>query len=253
MDTDQIAAAILSARARRQPLPPITDSFSMTMRQAYEVQAAVTAHRIAAGQKVIGWKLGYTSRAMREQMGISEMNFGPLTDSMLLANNSQVPATTVQPMVEPEIAVVLSDAPVPPFTPDAVRAVIKSAHSCLEIVDPIWAGRRFRIEDNTADGSSAAFFVLGGEIATRDLPAVEVRLAHDDSFVAAATGEAADGDPSGGIAWLAYQLAALGESLRGGDIVLTGGLTRAVPIDPGHRVSAVFRHDGHTSAVMVRR
>lgn len=253
MDIDRIAAAILSARARRQPLPPITDSCSMTMRQAYQVQEAITAHRVAAGQKVIGWKLGYTSRAMREQMGIDAMNFGPLTDSMLLANDSQVPATAVQPLVEPEIAVVLSDAPVPPFTPDAVRAVIKSAHPCLEVVDPIWIGRRFRIEDNTADGSSAAFFVVGGEIATRDLRAVEVRLAHDDSFVAAATGEAANGDPCGGIAWLAGQLGALGQSLRRGDIVLTGGLTRAVPIDPGHRISAEFRHDGRTSSVTVRR
>jgi 2-keto-4-pentenoate hydratase len=170
-DAEQLAGLILGARQRQEPIAPLTDTMALSMPQAYQVQAAVTRHRTGAGHRVVGWKLGYTSQAMRTQMGVTEMNFGPLTDVMALPNGSKVPETAIQPLVEPEAAFVMARGLAAPCTVPDVLAAAREVRACLEVVDPVWTGRRFRIEDNTADGSSAAFYVLGDPVDHRDLPA----------------------------------------------------------------------------------
>jgi 2-keto-4-pentenoate hydratase len=248
-DAEQLAGLILAARQRREPIAPLTDTMVLSMPQAYQVQAAVTQHRTGAGQRVVGWKLGYTSEAMRAQMGVAEMNFGPLTDVMALPNGSKVPGTAIQPLVEPEAAFVMARELRGLCTIPDVLAATQEVRACLEVVDPVWTDRRFRIEDNTADGSSAAFYVLGDPIDHRDLPGLGVVLRHDGQPVSTATGAAASGHPAQGVAWLVAQLAERNLSLQLGDVVLSGGLTRAQPLEPGHEVSAEFT-DG-TSAVRV--
>lgn len=253
VDAEQLARAILDARARRRPLSPLTDAIPLTMDDAYEIQTAITRRRIASGQRIVGWKLGYTSRAMREQMGVEQMNFGPLTDAMALPSGGTVPCTAVQPMVEPEAAFVMARGLAAPCDADDVLRATAEVRACLEVVDPIWTDRRFRIEDNTADGSSAAFYVLGDTISPDDLPAARVTLFHDGEPVATATGAAAAGHPANAVAWLATQLGRRGGSLRAGDVVLTGGLTRATPLEPGHSVSAEFADGRATVSVGVTR
>ena len=153
-----------------------------------------------------GWKLGYTSAAMRAQMGIDQPNFGPLTDAMLLAQDEPVPPTALQPRVEPEIALVL-DRPVPRDADIAeVLACCRSAHACLEVVDSVWTGYRFTVLDNTADGSSAGWVVLGPTLPLDALDRVEVELSVAGTTVGTATGAAAGGHPALGVGWLAGQL-----------------------------------------------
>jgi 2-keto-4-pentenoate hydratase len=168
---------------------------------------------------------------------------------MALPSGSKVPWTAIQPLVEPEAAFVLARGLHAPCTVPGVLAATREVRACLEVIDPVWTGRRFRIEDNTADGSSAAFYVLGDPIDHRDLPSLGVVLRHDGEPVGAATGAAASGHPAKGVAWLAARLAERNLSLQPGDVVLSGGLTRAQPLDPGHEISAEFT-DG-TSAVRV--
>jgi len=214
-----------------------------SMSEAYVVQDELTQRRRDRGERHVGWKLGYTSLAMREQMGIGEPNFGPLTDAMLLGNGDEVPSTVTQPRVEPEIAVRLAVDLGPAPSPAEIAASVDTACGCLEVVDSVWAGYRFRIEHNTADGSSAAYVVLGGVIAADDLSTVTVRFRRNGEDVAVATGAAASGDPLVGIAWLARQLASTGRRLRAGEIIITGGLTAAVPLDDGDSVEAIFDDD----------
>lgn len=121
------------------------------------------------------------------------------------------------------------------------------------MVDPIWRDRRFRIEDNTADGSSAAGYLLGEPLDPADLPGVAVTLLRNGHPVAEATGAAAAGHPAAGVAWLAGLLDRRGETLEAGSLVLTGGLTRAVPLEPGDEVGAVFDDGTRRSSVTVRR
>ncbi len=235
MQPDLAAEIDAAHRARRLLDPP---PGPLDLDGAYAVQGRLTALRTARGARRIGWKLGYTSAAMREQMGVDAPNLGPLLDTMLVAGGV-VPGALAQPRVEPEVAVVVG--------PDGGPAQVRAA---LEIVDSVWRDYRFTLELNTADGSSAAGVVLGPELDASDLPDLPVTLRRDGAVVGRATAAAAMGHPFAALEWLAGELGRRGERLVPGDVVITGGLTAAVSIGPGERVSAVF---GHGAEVRVRR
>jgi len=111
----------------------------------------------------------------------------------------------------------------------------------------VYTGYRFTLEDNTADGSSAAFVVLGPELPHDRLDEVSIRLCHNDVEIGAALGSAASGHPLAGVAWLSAQLGAAGAALEAGQVIITGGLTAAVPLLPGDSVAAVFDGRVHVS------
>jgi 2-keto-4-pentenoate hydratase len=241
LDVAGIARALASARAAGRTLDvPISDELDLPVQDAYRVQDELAALRYRAGERLAGWKLGYTSAAMRAQMGIDEPNFGPLTGAMLLPSGADVPAVALQPRAEPEIGLRLGRRLAGPCTADEALAACSAAVACLEIVDSVWTGYRFRLADNTADLSSAAWVVVGGTLPRGDLDQVRVTLSVDGAPAGTATGAAAGGHPARGVAWLAGQLAATGRVLQPGDLVITGGLTAAVPVTPGSTVAAVF-------------
>lgn len=210
----------------------------------------MTARRLGDGQRLVGYKLGYTSPAMREQMGIAEPNFGPLTDAMLTRSGQPAQPGLLQPRVEPEIGLRLARRLVGPATVDEVLTACDAALACLEVVDSVFTGYRFRLEDNTADGSSAAQVVVGDELALSGLDGIDVRLERNGEPCGAATGAAAGGHPAAGVGWLAAQLAKRGDALEPGQLVITGGLVAAVPLDPGDEISAIF---GDRAATTVAR
>ena len=123
-----------------------------------------------------------------------------------------------------------------------VLAACSEALACLEVVDSVWSGYRFTLEDNTADGSSAAWVVVGPAVPLDDLASLPVVLSVDGEIVERGVGAAASGHPAAGVGWLAEQLAARGRALEPADLVITGGLTSARPLEPGHRISASFGH-----------
>lgn len=253
MDVHGIAELLDAAHRDRRTL----DSSEVAvddLATAYAVQRALTAIRLERGDELVGWKLGYTTAAMREQMGIDAPNLGPLLASMRV--EGALPASLTQPRLEPEIALVLARDPGAGADADRVLACCAGARLALEIVDSVWTAYRFDLEHNTADGSSAAGFVLGEDL---PLAAGTVAVAlHVDS-------QPADGGPTRveerglgsmvdaarGVAWLAGELAAEGIALRPGDVVLTGGLTRALPLDPGSRATAVASGTGVAATVSV--
>ncbi len=240
-------------RARREGLTfdvLLSEGLSLPLADAYRVQDQLTALRLADGERIAGWKLGYTSAAMRAQMGIEAPNFGPLTDAMLLSSPALLPDGALQPRVEPEIGLRLGRGLTAPCSAEDVLAACDAALACLEIVDSVWSGYRFTLEDNTADGSSAAWVAVGAPMPLADLAALPVELSVDGEVVEHGTGAAASGHPAAGVAWLAAELAARGRALEPGDLVITGGLTSAWPLEPGHRVSASF---GGRWSVEVRR
>ena len=181
-----MAATIDAAHRARRLLDAATQA-SLDLPTAYAVQRRLTALRTGRGAARIGYKLGYTSQAMRDQMRVDEPNHGPLLDSMLISDG-RVPATLIHPRVEPEIALVVGTD----LRPVAARAA-------LEVVDSIWRDYRFSLELNTADGSSAAGVVLGPQLALDALDNVPVRLIRNRDTVAEGTGAAAMGDPLAGV------------------------------------------------------
>lgn len=252
LDYAAAARALRSARREGRTLDVLLSSESgLSLADAYRVQDQMTALRLADGEKRAGWKLGYTSAVMREQMGIDAPNFGPLTDAMLLGSPAVLPAGALQPRIEPEVGLRLSRRLTGPCSVSGVLGACDAALACLEVVDSVWSGYRFTLEDNTADGSSAAWVVVGPPLPVSDLAALSVELSVDGVVVEHGTGAAASGHPAAGVAWLAEQLALRGQVLEPGDLVITGGLTSAHPLEPGHRISASFG-DGHWLAEVRR-
>jgi len=252
LDPAAVAAALYSARRAGSTLDELlTAELRISVEDAYRVQDQMTALRLASGERIVGWKLGYTSAAMRAQMGVASPNFGPLTDVMVLDSPAVLPSGALQPRVEPEIGLRLGRRLMPPFSVQGVLDACDAALACLEIVDSVWTGYRFKLEDNTADGSSAAWVAVGSELPLAGLEALPVTLLADGEAVESGTGAAASGHPAAGMVWLAEQLAARGYWLEPGDLVITGGLTRAPSLEPGHRISASFG-DGRWTAEVRR-
>lgn len=253
-DVDRLAARLASARQQRTFCEPISSTVEIGIDDAYAIQRAGTAIRLGRGETIAGWKLGYTSLAMRAQMNIDAPNFGPLTDVMLLASDQPVSPSLIQPRVEPEIGLRFARSLSGRVGIDDVLDAVGEAFACLEVVDSVYPDYRFRLEDNTADGSSAAQVVVGpvlGALGALDrLDEVAVELWHNGQLAGSATGAAASGHPAAGVVWLVEQLSRDGRQLHGGDIVITGGLTKAVPLAIGDRVEAVF---DEVTRVAVRR
>ncbi len=249
LDHESEARRIIAAHDEHVTLAPISDRIPLTMDDAYAIQAFVTKERLRRGESIVGWKLGYTSVAMRRQMGVTEPNFGPLTDAMVFGVDTDVGGRFTQPRVEPEIALRFAHDLEPGADRAAVLAAVESAHAALEIVDSVWSGYRFRIEDNTADGSSAAGVAFGPVVAVDRIADIEVRLRVGDEEVGRGRGSDASGHPADGVVWLVDQLADRGARVRAGDLVITGGLTAATPLLRGGVVSAGF---DATTTVSVR-
>lgn len=253
-DIEELAETIWRARRDGLVLPaPSTQGAPLDLTEAYQIQTAVTRRRLAAGERVVGWKLGYTSQVMRDQMGIDQPNFGPLTDVMALASGATAPAFLRQPRVEPEIALVLN-AEIPAGTPpDQVSRYIESARAALEVVDSSWTDYRFDLGDNTADSSSAGAFVLGDPLPLDDPASISVRLEVTGEEPQTGTADAAMGNPIAALAWLVDHLEARGETLAPGCVVLTGGMTRATPLAAGATARATFHSADASVDVLLHR
>lgn len=235
------ASLIEKAHQDRWLLDPITDHTRLGLDDAYAVQRVLLHRRLARGERQVGWKIGYTSAAMRAQMGVDAPNYGPLTDAMVLADGDVVGDHLVHPQVEPEVLVALA-RPVPPGAGRTeVAGCVEWAAAALEVVDSVWKGYRFRLEDNTADGSSTAHVVVGDQLpASADLSALTVDLLVDGEVVEIGSTSAALGHPFDAISWLAAELGRRDGALNAGDLVLTGGLTGAHPLEPGSTVAGRF-------------
>lgn len=253
VDVDLTAALLDDARSTGSTLlvagVPVGD-----LPTAYRVQDALTARRVGRGAHVIGAKLGYTSVAMREQMGISEPNWGPLLDTMMLEHGATLPEGLLQPRVEPEIALVLDRDIDSVLDAEAALAACHDAVVVLEVVDSVWADYVMDLEHNTADGSSAAHVVVGPSIPLDVLASAEVTLRRNGAVVGTGSGHHALGHPAAALAWLTEAVVGRGRRLSAGDLILTGGLTAAVAIAPGDVVHAEFEHPGMSERrVSVRR
>lgn len=226
------AEALLHARQTRQPIATLTTHWpELDEAGAYAIARATEALR---GEARVGYKLGYTSAAMRAQMGVDQPNYGVLTAPTRVVHGGLLAmAELIHPLVEPEIAFVMA-ADVP--DPAGTAAAVASVHAALEIVDTRYEAYRFKAADNIADNSSAARFVIGPAMALLpgcDLAGLPVRLWADGELLGEGSGADALGHPLTALTWLAERLRRDGAMLRAGDVVLTGGLTRAHPARAG--------------------
>lgn len=247
---ERAARALLAAEDSRTDRGPITDEWpELDLVTAYAVQDETLRLRLARGEHLIGVKLGLTSRAKQQRMGIDTPLVAWLTDAMALAAGEPVPADRlIHPRAEPEIVLVMGRRLVGPgVTAASAMAAVETVYGGVEVIDSRYCDFRFTLADVVADNASSGGYVLGPvglSPQTLDLSMEACLVELDGTVVDSATGAAVQGHPAQALALAANSLAERGLALEPGWLVLTGGMTDAVPVPPGASLIVSFTHLG---------
>jgi len=221
------------------PVPPLRDGLEPTDAEgAYAVQAINTRFWVSQGRRMIGRKIGLTSKAVQTQLGVDQPDFGVLFHNMLIEDGGDLAASTViQPKAEAEVAFVMGrDLSGSCISVQDVLAALAYALPAIEIVDSRIADWKITFADTVADNGSSAFLVLGREprrLEGLDLEACGMVLERNGKVASHGVGAACLGHPLVAAAWLARTLSSAGDSLRAGDIILTGALGPMIALRPG--------------------
>jgi len=221
-------------RDRRTLRPLIERDPALTIDDAYQISLGVLARRRADGERVVGKKIGVTSKAVQDMLGVHQPDFGFLTDRMWVEGDVDIAGHgLIQPRAEAEIAFILRHAlKGPGVTAADVIAATASVAPCFEIVDSRIADWKIGIVDTVADNASCGVFVLGEARAAPaglDLAALKVTVRKNGEPLSEGYGSAVQGSPQQAVAWLANTLGAYGVTLEAGDVILSGSL---VPLEP---------------------
>jgi len=235
-----MAEALLAAERDRAPIRPFSKRNPfLSTDVGYATQEVLVGRR---GGEVVGIKLGMTSKVKRDALGIREPVYGRITADMLVPPGLPITvAELIHPRAEPELALVVARPIAPGADLATVLAAIDAVHPAIEVADSRYA-EPFRLVDSVADNAGAARVVLGAPRKPAELVDLHVLgcvFGFPGGFDTAAGG-AAMGHPAAALAWLAGALAARGDRIEPGTVVLTGGLTAAVPLRVGERLTAEF-------------
>jgi 2-keto-4-pentenoate hydratase len=239
-ELERLARELFDAEFERRSINPLTDSCpDLTLDDAYRIQQINIERRIAAGEQIIGHKIGLTGKPMQEKFGVNEPDYGHLLDSMYHDENKPLNlAELIDPQVEVEPAFVLGqELAGPGLTIDDVIAATDHIAVCFEVIDSRITDWRIKLPDTVADNGSSARFTLGTEKVGPDrlaLDDLETILEVDGEVVETGNTKAILGHPANGIAWLGNKIAEFGIVLEAGHVVLPGTCIRSFRI-AGHR------------------
>jgi 2-keto-4-pentenoate hydratase len=254
----RLGEALLHAFENGVSIEPLTDARpTLSVDAAYGVQRALLSGHAACGRRVAGRKIGLTSLAIQQQLGIDSPDFGAILDSHAWSNGvslSRAGLRMIAPKLEPEIAFVL-DRPLsgPGVGISEVLSATGAVLPVFEVIDSRIRDWRIGLADTVADNASCFGAVLGAGVplaAVGPLPELNVTFSRDGVMVERGAGAAVMGDPAAAVAWLANELARFGESLPAGEPVLSGSMTAAVDATPG-RYDADFGERLGTVAVEI--
>lgn len=246
MSALESAALRLRAAYSDGAVPPLRDILEpVDAEAAYGIQSINTTFWTSQGRRIVGRKVGLTAKAVQAQLGVDQPDFGVLFDDMALPNGGTLEVSrTLQPKAEAEVAFVLGrDLPELDTTPEGAAAAVAEVAAAIEIVDSRIADWKITFADTVADNGSSAFFVLSDTrkpLAGLDLWTCGMALEVNGAVVSLGAGAACLGHPLNALAWLARTLAARGEPLRKGDVVLSGALGPMVALAPGDEVKATI-------------
>ena len=250
MNEVAIAQALLEAYETRIPIAPITSSYpSITVDEAYRIQLAQIHERLRLKDKIVGKKIGLTSKVMQQMFNVSEPDYGHILASMVLADGDEIAIDgMIQPKIEFEIAFVLKeDVQGPNVTEEQIIAATDYIVPAFEIIDSRIENWEIRFEDTVADNGSSAFAILGGRPTRLEeihLETLGVNILKNGQYVDHATAAAVMGNPIRAVVWLANALGKYNIGLKKGEFVLAGALTAALPVVAGDTFTADFAHLG---------
>lgn len=256
IDTASAVARLLAARDDHRTLAPFTDTApGLTLDQAYVVQRGLEDALAGRGERVIGWKAGFTNAAVQQGYGAREPVAGFMLASGVFASGDPVPVARFAGVgVEVEVAFLLRCAlSGPGVTPASALLAIEGAMPALELIDIRFSGKP-RAEDMVADGVAANAIVLGRpltSVAGMDLALEGVVYELNGEVVATNAAAEVLGSPLNSLAWLANRLGALGRGLRPGDVVLSGSISKILRPKAGDAIRASFTRLGSVSCRFV--
>ncbi|MDQ0257112.1 2-keto-4-pentenoate hydratase [Evansella vedderi] len=254
MDIQKAANALLKAEITKQPIEPFTSSAEeISADDAYLIQLEQIRQKVEKGAVIVGKKIGLTSKVMQEMFNVNEPDYGHILDNMVYKNGETVLLDSfLQPRVEFEIAFVLKkDLTGPNVTVDEVIDAVDYIVPAIEIIDSRIKDWKFKYEDTVADNGSSGGAIVGGKpikLSDVDLPAIRMNVYRNGELMDTATAEAVMGNPLHAVAWLANALSRYDISLHREEIILSGALSKAVPIQDGDTFIAEFDHIGAVSA-----
>lgn len=239
---DHLARRLDAAWESREAIAPLSESHGLdSTENAYAIQTRWSELRVERGEQLIGCKIGLTSRAMREQFGVNEPDYGSLWGSRYYPaskGRAQMPHDVfIQPRLEGELAFLLgSTLPRSRVTPVQVLAATTAVAVAVEVIDSRIEDWRIKLVDTIADNSSYGALTVGtwsSSLRRLDLRRVSMRIHRNGDPLVEGIGAASLGDPARAVAWLANKLGSFGAGLKPGDIVLSGSLGRAIPVRRG--------------------
>lgn len=254
---DAMGAELFSALQAAQAIEPLTSRHpEMSIEDAYAIQERMVARRVAAGEKIIGKKIGVTSRPVMSMLGVHQPDFGQLTSGMVLNSGDSIEmAGMIAPKAEGELAFVLKrDLVGPGITVADVLSATEGVVACFEIVDSRIRDWKIRIQDTVADNASCGVFVLSDRLVPLeqiDLPLCGMLIEKNGEIVATGAGAATMGSPAVAVAWLANTLGRLGIPLKAGEIVLSGSLAAMIPVAAGDNLRVAIDGVGSCSVRFV--
>ncbi|MGH8506132.1 MAG: fumarylacetoacetate hydrolase family protein [Stenotrophobium sp.] len=246
---------LFAALRARSVLEPLTSrEAGITIDDAYAISLRFLERRTAEGERVIGKKIGVTSKPVQDMLGVHQPDFGFLTHTMEVADGSSVSlskARLIQPRAEGEIAFVLKkDLRGPGVTEEQVLDATDYVVPCFEIVDSRIRDWKIKIQDTVADNASCGVFVLGKDrIKPRalDLATVQMVIHKNGVQVATGIGAAVQGHPATAVAWLANTLGKFGIPFLAGEVILSGSLAPLLPAVAGDRFHMTLAGIGEAS------
>ncbi len=226
---------LYEAMVNRQTVAPLTERYSdITIDDAYHISLRMLDRRLQAGARIIGKKIGVTSKAVMNMLNVHQPDFGYLTDDMVYSSGAEMPISSrlIQPRAEGEIAFILKrDLTGPGVTnADVIRAT-ECVLPCFEIVDSRIHDWKIKIQDTVADNASCGLFVLGDNAVDPrkvDLVTCGMVVEKNGAILSTGAGAAALGSPINCVAWLANTLGSFGIGLKAGEVILSGSL---VPLE----------------------
>jgi 2-keto-4-pentenoate hydratase len=243
---DELAADLAQAERSREPIAPLTAAQpDIDVVDAYEIQLINIRQRVAEGARVVGHKVGLSSKAMQQMMGVDEPDYGHLLDEMEVFEHSPVKASRyLYPRVEVEVGFILgADLPGADCTEDDVLAATEALAPSIELIDTRITDWKIALCDTIADNASSAGFVLGrARVSPQDvdIKTIDAVLTRNGEVVAEGRSDAVLGNPVTAVAWLARKVESFGVRLRKGDVVLPGSCTRAIDARAGDEFVADF-------------
>ncbi|WP_232698299.1 2-keto-4-pentenoate hydratase [Brevibacillus daliensis] len=243
---EEIATELLEAEESKQAILPLTGRYEeLTVEDSYAIQLHVIEQKLKSGRTIIGKKVGLTSKAMQQMLGVNEPDYGHLLDDMKVEDSQTVSVDRfLSPRVEAEIGFVLKDDLVGPnVTFLDVLMATDYVLPTIEIIDSRIADWKIKLVDTVADNGSSAMVVVGDKktsIAGLDLRTVGMNFFKNGQQIATGAGAAALGHPAHAVAWLANKLHEFGITLKAGEIILPGALSKAEDVCSGDTITADF-------------